>query len=104
MHARAFKGALAAVAGSNLPPFYGEAFKALWLIDSATLVTLAIVFALIAARPATGAGNILSLLALIPAATAAFLYFFIGAFLPAHLLMIAAVLAFAAGLLRRRPR
>ena len=100
VHTRAFKGALAVVANSNLPAFYGNALKALWLIDSVTLVTLGIVFGLIAFRPLIASGMIISLLALIPAATAALLYYFVGAFVPAHMLLTAAALAFMAGLLR----
>ena len=99
-HTRAFKQAVAAIAASNLPAFYASAFKALWLIDSATLVGLGIVFALIAARPVIASGLIVALLALIPAATAVLLYYFIGAFVPAHLLLAAAAMAFFAGLLR----
>ena len=102
VHTRAFNGALAAVANSNLPAFYGNALKALWLIDSVTLVTLGIVFGLIAFRPTLTSGVIISLLALIPAVSAVLLYNFIGAFVPAHLLLTAAVLAFMAGLLRAR--
>lgn len=99
VHALAFRKAAAAVAASNLATFYGNALKGLWLIDSATLVTLAAAFALIAVRPAMASGGVIALLALIPAATAAFLYYFIGAFAPAHLLLAAAALAFSAGLL-----
>jgi hypothetical protein len=42
-------------------------------------------------------GLVVALLAL--AATTALLYIFIGAFVPAHFLLTAAILAFAAGLL-----
>lgn len=102
VHARAFKNTVAAVAASNLPAFYANALKALWLIDSATLVTLGIVFGLIAARPVMTSGSVVSLLALIPAATAVLLYYFIGVFVPAHLLLAAAALAFFAGLLHEK--
>src|SRR5574341_1518185 len=51
MHARAFGKTRVAVAASNLETFYAGSLKALWLIDSATLFTLAIVFALAAFRP-----------------------------------------------------
>jgi hypothetical protein len=102
VHARAFKGAVAAVASSNLPAFYANSFEGLWLIDSATLITLGIVFGLVAVRPVMMSGRAVSLLALIPAATAGLIYYFVGAFPPAHLLMSAAVFAFVAGLLRAR--
>lgn len=65
--------------------------KALWLIDSATLITLAIVLALVAARPHLASRPVIILLALVPAATAFFLYKFIGNFVPAHMLLASAV-------------
>jgi len=102
MHVRAYGKAAEAVAASNVPAFYGSSLKALWLIDSATLIVLAVVFALIAARPILTAGVVIVLLALIPAATAAMLYCFIGMFLPAHALMASAILAALSGLARRR--
>ena len=99
MHALAYKKAVAAVATSNLAAFYAQALKGLWLIDSATLVTLAIAFGVLAARPALASPAIIALLALIPAATAALLYYFIGPFPPAHLLLFAAALTFSAAAL-----
>lgn len=102
MHARAFSSTLTAIANSNLPAFYASSFKALWLIDSATLLTLGIVFALNAVRPLMASGIVVSLLALIPAATAGLIYYFVGPFVPAHLLMTGAALAFIAGLLRTK--
>ena len=100
VHTLAFKKAVAAVAASNLAPFFGKALKGLWLIDSTMLFTLAVVFGLIAARPVMASGVIVALLALIPAITAVLLYCFIGPIMPAHLLVIASGLAFLAGLLR----
>ena len=103
MHARAYGSAAEAVAASNLPAFYGSSLKALWLIDSATLIALALAFLLVALRPAMGAGALIIILALVPAATASMLYTFIGvSFLPAHLLLASALLAALAGLLRAR--
>jgi uncharacterized membrane protein YwaF len=93
MHARAFGKTLAAIAASDLEQFYANSLKALWLIDSATLLTLAALFAAIAARPRLGSGPVIVLLAIIPAATAFFLYKFIGNFVPAHMLVGSAVAA-----------
>lgn len=98
-HSLAFKKAVAAVAGSNLPAFYGNALQGLWLIDAATLVTLGMVFGLISAGRFMTSGAVLCLLAMMPATTAALLYYFIGAFMPAHLLLLAAALAFSVGLM-----
>jgi hypothetical protein len=98
MHAGAFKKMLRAVDASNLPVFYANSLKGLWLIDAATLLMLAVIFAIIAAQPALASKSVVILLAILPAATAFFLYRFIGNFLPAHMLLAAAAAAFLAGL------
>ena len=98
MHTRAF--GKAAVAASALAEFYGNALKALWLIDSATMLVLAVLFTVAAFKPAAVSGLGLMLLAVIPAATAALLYTFIGSFLPAHILLATALMIATAGLLR----
>jgi hypothetical protein len=100
VHTLAFKKAVAAVAESDLVPFFGKALKGLWLIDSTMLITLAIVFGLIAVRPVMASSVIVALLTLMPAVVAILLYFFIGAIMPAHLLVVVAALGFAAALLR----
>jgi hypothetical protein len=102
MHARAFAKAAATVASSNLPAFYASSLNALWLIDSATLFVLALLFGLIAARPVLAAGAAIVILALVPAATAALLYTFMGMFLPAHILLAAAIMTAVAGIFRAR--
>lgn len=102
LHAAAFRKAVTAVTASNLPAFYANALKGLWLIDSATLITLTAVFSLMAARPAVAAGSVIAPLALIPAATAVLLYVFVGSFMPAHMLLASAGLAAFAGLLLAR--
>lgn len=98
LHAKAFGGAVSALSAVDLSPFYANSFKALWLIDSATLITLAAVFGFIAARPALATRWIVVLLALIPAATAVLIYTFVGGFLPVYMLAIAAVAAIFGGL------
>jgi hypothetical protein len=101
MHTRAF--GKTAAAASALPAYYGGAFKALWLIDSATLLVLALVFAMLAARRSMASGVVVVLLALIPGATAVLLYVFLGRFLPAHLLLGAALMIALAGLQQLAP-
>ncbi|HSE40845.1 MAG TPA: hypothetical protein VLH08_08770 [Acidobacteriota bacterium] len=93
MHAAAFKKAAAVLDSVTIPAFYANSFKALWLIDSATLITVAAAFIMIAWKPAFAGRWIIIVLALIPAATSALIYKFVGSFLPAHLLLSAAVLA-----------
>lgn len=97
LHALAFKGALNALAASPMPSFYSGSFKALWLIDSATLVSLSMLLTYAVVRPHAVARPIVCLLALIPTATAALIYTFVGSFLPAHVFVVAAVLMLAAG-------
>ena len=98
MHAAAFKKMLSAVDASNLPTFYANSLKGLWLIDAATLLTLSVIFAVIGAQPSFASKWVVILLAIVPGATAFFLYRFIGNFAPAHLLIASAVAAVAAGL------
>ena len=101
MHTSIFAQARAAVAASNLATFFGQSLRALWLIESVTLLMLAVVFGLLAARPEMASGAVVVLLALVPAGTAGMLYRFIGGgFVPAHLILLATALAFVAGLLR----
>jgi hypothetical protein len=102
VHTLAFKKAVAAVAASDLAPFFGKALKGLWLIDSTMLITLAIVFGLIAVRPALASSVVVALLTLMPAVVAILLYCLIGAIMPAHLLVVVAALGFAAALLRTK--
>jgi hypothetical protein len=98
VHARAFGKALSALAAVSLPPFYANSFKALWLIDSATLIALAVVFSFIAVRPTAATRWVVVLLALIPAAIAALVYIFVGGFFPVYMLTAAAVMALVGGL------
>ncbi|MCI0446584.1 hypothetical protein L0244_16170 [bacterium] len=99
MHTSAFKKVVAVLAFSNLPAFYGNSLKALWLIDSITMAILGVIFAAIALRPANVKRSIILLLGLIPAGTSILLYTFIGIFIPAHMLLFAAILIFIAGFL-----
>jgi len=96
-HAAAYPKTAAAVAGSNLPPYFGNALKALWLMDSSGMFVLAAVCLLVAIRPLAASGPVIMLLGLIPAATAALLYLFIGRFLGAHLLLATAIAMVIAG-------
>ena len=100
LHTSAFPRTEAAVAASNLTPFFGQSLKGLWLIDSLTLFVLALLFGLSAWRPPLAPGLLVALVALIPLGTATLLYVFLGLFPAAHLLLVAGSLALAAGLLR----
>jgi hypothetical protein len=98
MHALAFRKTAIAVDASNLPHFYASSAKMLWLADSATLLILAILFGLLAARPSTPTGRLVMWVALVPAATAALMYTFLGNFFAEYILLAIAALSFTGGL------
>jgi hypothetical protein len=96
MHLSAFKKAAAAVAGSTLPPFFGNALKALWVMDSCGMFVVAAVCVALALRPESASPLIAGLVALIPLSTALLLYLFIGNFFAAHMLLAASLSMLAA--------
>ncbi len=98
LHTSAFGKAQSALEAVALPPFYAHSFAGLWLIDSATLLSLAIVFVVIAAHPALATRWVIVLLALIPASTSALIFVFVGSFPPPYILGFAALLAVLGGL------
>jgi hypothetical protein len=97
IHTSAFNKMSAAVAKSDLIPFAAKSLRILWLEDSLVLLVLAIAFAVIAAWPSVATKWIIVLLALIPAATAALVYYFAGTFIAGHILLAAATLAILGG-------
>src|SRR4029453_13138630 len=66
--------------------------------------TLGFFFGLVAVRPAKVSRVFVVLVSLSPALTAILLYSFIGAIMPAHLLVIASALAVSAALLPAHPQ
>lgn len=99
-HLKAYPKAVAAVAGSELVPYFGNALKALWLMDSAGMFVLAAVCALVAFRADAASRPVVILLGLIPLSTAVLLYVFIGSFFGAHILMATSTAIALAGWLR----
>jgi len=99
LHALAFRKALAAFDASNLPRFYASSSKGLWLADSATLIILAVIFAVLAWRPGAASRTMMLLVALIPAGTAGMIYAFVGGFFAGHMLVVIALLVMAAGVM-----
>jgi hypothetical protein len=87
VHAIAFRQVAIAVRHSNLPVFFGNSPKALWLSDSGTLIFVAAILAFLALRQAASGGVIAVSCCVLPAATASILYTFLGAFFAAHLLV-----------------
>jgi hypothetical protein len=101
-HARAYRGMALALGKANLAAIYANDFRTLWLADSTTLLTVAVLFLWIAARPAAPAKSAIILIALIPASTAVLLYHFVGNFYAGHLLLGTAVAAACAFLFSSR--
>ncbi len=96
MHGLAFlTKASHAIDGSNLGAFMSKEMQVLWLADSTTLMALALVFGFIAAKPRSATKPLVMALALIPAATTALLYIYLGTFYAAHLLLAATVMVMA---------
>jgi hypothetical protein len=98
IHAAAFHRASAALAASNLSPFFAGSFKLLWLADSTTMLILAAVFGVIAARPSAATRPVVMLVAMVYAAIAVLVYIFLGSFFAGHIMLTIAVAAFLAGL------
>ena len=99
-HLRAFDRAAGAAAASNIEPFFGNALKALWLMDSAGMFVLAAVCVMMLVRSQTVPPFVMALLSMIPFSTAALLYVFIGNFFAAHMLVAAGASMTAAALTR----
>jgi len=83
----------AGLAKSDLPAFLGKGFKVLWLQDSVIQIVFAILFAFVAIRPSAATKPIVMLIALIPLATAGFIYHFIGNFIGGHIFLAGGVAA-----------
>jgi hypothetical protein len=92
VHALAFAKAETVLDNTNAPAFYVNSFKALWLGDSATLIAGSCILVCIIARPTLASRWVVGLLALFPVTTALLVYNFVGSFLPAHALAVAALL------------
>ena len=101
-HALAFRKAAEALASVNLPHAMAAAFKALWLADSTTSLTVAAVFAFVAARPSKISGQLAMVVALVPAFTGIFIYTFLGNFYAGHMMIAAAASAVLGGSLLRK--
>lgn len=93
IHTAGFERMSAGLAKSDLNPFLGRGLKVLWLQDSTIAIVLAIVFAVVAMRPAAAKKPVIVLLALVPVITAVLTYHFIGNFFGGHIFLVAGVAA-----------
>ncbi len=99
IHTAGFDRMSTGVAKSDLSPFLGRGFKVLWLQDSTIAIVLAIVFAVVALRPAAASKPVIFVLAIVPVITAALTYYFIGNFFGGHIFLVAGVAAILGRLL-----
>jgi hypothetical protein len=103
VHARAFPGTLPHVDSSSLTPFLAGCFKALWLGDSAYLLGLAAIQALLALRPSDASPTLYVLLGAIPLGIALIMVAFLGAAFPPAWLLVTCGLATVAAAFCRKP-
>src|SRR5437016_7188068 len=100
IHTSAFGRMSDTVAKSDLPAFFGNGFRTLWLMDSAVQIALALVFAIVAIKPNAATRPLVILVALVPLSTAGFIYYFIGNFVGGHLFVTGALAAIFGALLK----
>ena len=98
MHASAFGKIQSALGASDLVPFAANSLRVLWLADSATSIFVAACFAMAALKPATATRWLVVVLALVPVATAALIYYFMGSFIGGHIQLAAGVFALIGGI------
>jgi hypothetical protein len=99
IHTSAFGRMSDAVAKSDLPPFFGNGFRTLWLMDSSVQIALALIFAVVAIKRNAATRSIVVLIALVPLATAVFIYHFIGNFIGGHIFLAGGLAAVLGGLM-----
>ena len=92
-HSMGFHRVEFAVAKSDLMPFVANGLKVLWLQDSTIAIVLALIFAIVAVKPAAGPKWIIVVLALVPIITAGLVYHFIGNFFGGHIFLTAGIAA-----------
>jgi hypothetical protein len=100
IHTSAFGKLSAAVAKSDLPAFFADGFRVLWLQDSALQIVFAILFTFVAIKPSAATKPIIILIALIPATTATLIYCVIGNFIGGHIFLAGALAAILGALLK----
>src|SRR5438045_1694892 len=101
IHTSAFARMSDAVAKSDLPAFLGNGLRTLWLQDSVIQIVFAIIFGLLAMRPAAATRSVVVIIGLLPITTAVFIYHFIGNFIGGHIFLAGGIAAVFGGLLLR---
>ena len=96
LHTFGIAGAYVAIDSSSLPESLRGGAKALWLANSVTLLAASLFFGWTALRKDSVDGITLFSFACIPSGSAVSLYAFMPGFVGAHLMLLAALLAFGA--------
>src|SRR5437016_6517192 len=104
IHTSAFGRMSDAVAKSDLPAFFGNGFRVLWLQDSALQIVFAVLFALVAIRPSLATRWVIAIVALIPLTTAVLIYCVIGNFIGGHIFLAGALAAIFGALFKSENR
>ena len=97
LHGWGYPKLSAEIAGSNARPLVVSAFKALWLVFSAHLIVLSLIF--VAASRIPGGKRIVLVGLLIPAFDVVLLFHFLGLFVGTIAVSLAGVLLLAGGLM-----
>src|SRR5271168_1463167 len=92
-HALAYAKASAIAEHSTLPRFFSAAFKGLWLSDALSSMVLALIFGLIALRPAMATRPLIMLMAASPIAVAVAIFCTMGNFYAGYLLLLSGTAA-----------
>lgn len=100
IHAKAYPGTVPAIDAAALTPFLAGAFKALWLADSAYLIALAAIQAMLTLRPGAASAGLYVLLGAIPLGVSLVMAAFLGAFPPAFMLGLCGLATIAAAVCR----
>jgi len=97
LHGWGYPKLSAEIAGSNAKPLVVSTFKALWLVFSAHLIVLSLIF--VAASRIPGGKRIVLVGLLIPAFDVVLLFHFLGLFVGTIAVALAGVLLLAGGLM-----
>ena len=92
-HALAYARASAVAEQSTMPKFFAAAFRGLWLSDALSSMVLALIFGLIALRPAMATRPLIMLMAASPIAVAVAIFCTMGNFYAGYLLLLSGTAA-----------
>jgi len=101
LHTAAFRKVAVVIDAAGLPGRFPALLKGLWLCNSLTAAGLALIFGCLAVQPRMMAKPLVLVLSSTLFGLAALLYLQIGSFLPAHILLVAALSALGGSIITR---